>query len=437
MKLHIGIDDTDSPQGGCTTYIAAKLAEKLLNLGAEFTDYPNIIRLNPNTPWKTRGNASICLRLDIEKEKKSIVKSYVIDLIDEYGEFSCENTNPGAVFLEGIVPSEIKAFSKHVIQEIVSLEKAEKLIDSHGLDAVGYKNRRGLIGALAAVGATLEQDHTFELIPYRCPENWGTMRKVIIDSVVKMDRELKDSTFNNLDEKGKALITPNGPDPVLYGVRGESPDAVYRAFQIIEAGESVERWMIYRTNQGTEAHFSGTIMIKEAQPYNPAVVEGIVTDSPETIRGGHVIFRIKDRSGEIDCAAYEPTGSFRHTVWELIKGDYVKVYGGIRPFKDSRTLNIEKLEILAIEEAFNYVNPRCPECGGSMASMGVWQGFRCKRCRNRDRELVKVSVEKERNLAIGFYLPDKGAQRHLTKPLERYGREKEYIPGPLFTPWIG
>jgi len=33
MLLHIGIDDTDSPRGGCTTYIAALLVERLLELG--------------------------------------------------------------------------------------------------------------------------------------------------------------------------------------------------------------------------------------------------------------------------------------------------------------------------------------------------------------------------------------------------------------------
>ncbi|MDH5495599.1 MAG: DNA-binding protein, partial [Candidatus Bathyarchaeota archaeon] len=62
VVLHIGFDDTDSPRGGCTTYIAALLVEKLQKLGATFNDYPNLIRLNPNVPWKTRGNGALCLR---------------------------------------------------------------------------------------------------------------------------------------------------------------------------------------------------------------------------------------------------------------------------------------------------------------------------------------------------------------------------------------
>ncbi|MCJ7699028.1 DNA-binding protein, partial [Candidatus Bathyarchaeota archaeon] len=61
--LHIGLDDTDSTRRGCTTYVAAVLVEELEKLGACFIDYPNLVRLNPNVPWKTRGNGALCLRI--------------------------------------------------------------------------------------------------------------------------------------------------------------------------------------------------------------------------------------------------------------------------------------------------------------------------------------------------------------------------------------
>ena len=51
MILHIGVDDTDSPKGGCTTYIAALIIESLSKLNVNFLDYPTLLRLNPNTPW--------------------------------------------------------------------------------------------------------------------------------------------------------------------------------------------------------------------------------------------------------------------------------------------------------------------------------------------------------------------------------------------------
>jgi tRNA(Ile2)-agmatinylcytidine synthase len=61
--MHIGLDDTDSAKGGCTTYLAAVLIEKLAQFQVRFIDYPRLIRLNPNVPWKTRGNGALCLSL--------------------------------------------------------------------------------------------------------------------------------------------------------------------------------------------------------------------------------------------------------------------------------------------------------------------------------------------------------------------------------------
>jgi tRNA(Ile2)-agmatinylcytidine synthase len=56
--------------------------------------------------------------------------------------------------------------------------------------------------------------------------------------------------------------------------------------------------------------------------------------------------------------------------------------------------------------------------------MGKGQGLRCKKCGYRGEELVQEAVEQGRDIVPGIYLPDKGAHRHLTKPYERYGREK-------------
>ncbi|MGW8181897.1 MAG: TiaS agmantine-binding domain-containing protein, partial [bacterium] len=210
MKLHIGLDDTDSPEGGCTTYLTAKLVEPLLDLGANFIGYPTLLRLNPNTPWKTRGNAALCLRMEIDYTKYEAVKSEVRKLIEQLGEFQCDNTNPGAVFLKGEVPDEIKEYALRVVRSIVSKNDALDLINRHGLDYLEYKNGRGIIGALAAIGGTSDEDFTYEILTYRTPANWGTPRRVNVESIVKMDEALRDCTFNNIDEIGKPLITPRG-----------------------------------------------------------------------------------------------------------------------------------------------------------------------------------------------------------------------------------
>jgi tRNA(Ile2)-agmatinylcytidine synthase len=424
MMLHIGLDDTDSPDGGCTTYVAAVLVEYLIGLGAEFKGYPTLLRLNPNTPWKTRGNASVCLRFTIEDSKYPVIKEFVKGLVDQYGEFECDNTNPGVVFLKGDVPDDIKDYSDSVVKSLVEKKFATDLIEKHDLDFLEYKNGRGLIGALAAIGGILEGDFTYELLTYRCSENWGTPRKVDLESIVGMDKSLSDCTYNNLDEKGRPMIMPRGPDPVLYGVRGETPEDVHIAMGIIQPLEPVDRWMICKSNQGTDHHFSAPVTISELEPYNPAVVKGVVSSEPETIEGGHVIFSLKDNTGMVDCAAYEPTGSFREVVRKLAPGDHVTVYSGVRIHEKEFTLNLEKLVITELAPINQSVNPKCPRCGGSTSSMGKGQGLRCKKCGNREG-LFKEQVPVERGLKLGIYLPDRGAHRHLTKPYERYGREKQ------------
>jgi len=433
------LDDTDSPRGGCTTYIAALLVGRLQELGARFIDYPNLVRLNPNVPWKTRGNGAVCLRLDMDPALGGAVKKTVVEAVERHAEFDCDNTNPGIVFHTGGVPEPLKRFAGRVIQGVAALSEAEALIEEQGSVAVGYKNLRGLIGALAAIGECLESDHTYELLAYRTPENRGKPRRLDSASIIGMDEATRGETFSNFDpEKGRPLIAPHGPDPVLFGVRGESAEAVHRAGMMVDTGEPIERWVIFRTNQGTDAHLRRVSGLSHLEPYNPAIVVGEVAAKPRTIKGGHVIFPLRDETGQVDCAAYEPTGRFRDIVRSLIAGDRVKAYGGVRASEGDwrRTLNLEKLEVLHLAPDIHLANPFCPECGGGMESMGRGKGYRCRRCGLRDRGIKKRVVEAERTLARGLFIPTPSAHRHLTKPLERYGREKRRsVPSELYEPW--
>ena len=439
MLLHIGLDDTDSPRGGCTTYIAAMLVERLLELGARFVDYPNLVRLNPNVPWKTRGNGAVCLRLELDEGLEGAVKKAVVEAVESHAEFDCDNTNPGIVFHTGGVPEPLKRFADRVIQGIVTLDEAEALIEEHCASAVGYKNMRGVIGALAAIGESLEGDHTYELLAYRTPEERGKPRRLSVDSVVEMDEAMRGETFNNFDPEAKRpLIAPHGPDPVLFGVRGESAKSVQGAGMMVEPNESIERWVIFRTNQGTDGHLRRLLRLSDLEPYNPAIVVGEAAARPRTIPGGHVLFPLKDETGSVDCAAYEPTGCFRDVVRSLLLGDRIMAYGGVRApdMKRRRTLNLEKLEVLHLAPDIRLFNPLCPECGCRMESMGRGKGYRCRRCGLRGPSLTKQVVEVERGLAPGLYIPPPRAHRHLTKPWERYGREKSlHIPAGLYEPW--
>jgi tRNA(Ile2)-agmatinylcytidine synthase len=439
MHLHIGVDDTDSLSGGCTTYICALIVEQLSRLSdVEFVDYPNLVRLNPNVPWKTRGNGAVCLRVNVAENDLEKIEELTLEKVEQESKFEDPGTNPGVVFYSGEISAELKDFSNRAVQDIVTLREAVKIIKKIKAEAFGYKSGRGIIGALAAIGQNLSGDHTYEIVAYRSRANYGTARQVDVESVRKMDELTSPLTFNNIDfETGRMLITPRGLDPILFGVRGETPEAVKRAFQMVKVNEEIERWVIFRCNHGTDAHLKRVNSISEIKPYRPIIVTGLVSSKPKTMIGGHVIFELKDATGRINCAAYEPTGGFRNIVRNLAVGDLIEVCGGVRRAskKYSRVVNLEKIRILKLADVYLYENPLCPSCRSRMESSGRGQGFRCRKCHAHLRDAEKVPVKIERHVKEGLYIPPPRAHRHLTKPLSRYGREKIGVQVNLIEEW--
>jgi tRNA(Ile2)-agmatinylcytidine synthase len=419
--LHIGIDDTDSKKGMCTTYIGAVVADKLKEIGVKFIDFPKLIRLNPNIPWKTRGNCSVAIEIQAPDKKISVIKNTVLKTVEELAELHVETTNPGVVFYQGRkIPPNLKAFSKKVVQDVVTIEEAEILAQKIGAEVHKFKLGRGIIGSLAAIGNTLERDRTYELIAYRTLENRGTARKVDSTSVIEMDKKTFPNTFDNLDPStGEIRITPHTPCPILYGIRGENSSAVEKAHKLVRASEPIERVIVYKTNQGTDEHLRRA-KISEARPYWSVIVDGTVCQAPRVIPGGHVIFRIRDGTGEIDCAAYEPTRQFREIVRKLIVGDKVRVYGGIKERLElPLTTNLEKLAILKLAPLLRKENPKCQICGKRMKSEGKDKGYSCKRCKVKAPAGSAKIVEVKREIDLGMFEVPPRCRRHLAKPLVR------------------
>ncbi len=428
MELHIGIDDTDSTKGGCTTYIAARLVEKFSKIDIQFLDYPNIIRLNPNIPHKTRGNAAVALRVHVLKEHYDLLQEVVLQEIEENSRLENSGTDPAVVFIRGKPTGKIKRFSQKALWDVVPADDALTALRQSGAVAASYGTRLGLVGALAAVGQILDRDHTFELVAYRKRENWGTPRRVDENSAKRVERLTEPDTFNSYDFKNKRmLVTPHGPDPVLLGVRGESPQIVFKAFHMLEIHEPVERWVIFRTNHGTDAHLNSAYLNDHVVEYRPAVLKGVVASRPKRILGGHVFFEVRYNEGTLGCAAFEPTGEFRGVVARLLPGDEVTVYGGAKKHDAAHpvTINLEKIRIDRLMDETTVENPTCPRCKKHMKSAGKGQGYRCEKCSLSAPTAHKQVVRKQRTLRAGYYVPDKKAHRHLTKPLSRYGLEKE------------
>jgi tRNA(Ile2)-agmatinylcytidine synthase len=418
----IGIDDTDSNEGMCTTYLGALLLEELQEYGT-VEALPLLVRLNPTIPYKTRGNAAVALKLKTDCPEKVI--AHVISRIEELARMECEKTNPGAVFIlekdyDNLKPI-LMSFLEEAVKEVIEIEKAKDLISEFGIASKSFKNGRGIIGALAACGAMLnpeEWDCTFEHLAYRQKARWGTPRDVDKESFFEADRETYPETWDTVDLTNRLVVcVPRSADPVLFGIRGEDPEIVNKAAALIRA-EPVERFAVYRTNQGTDMHLLPAQSIAEIRDMHSYRLEGTVSAAPKTIEGGHVIFAVRDREGdEIDCAAFEPTKNFRYLIRKLVPGDRVVLSGSVT----SGTLNIEKIEIKALTSVYREENPKCPECGKHMKSAGQGQGFRCKKCGTLS--LSKAKSETERDLEPGLYEVPPCARRHLAKPLAREKRQ--------------
>ena len=155
-----------------------------------------------------------------------------------------------------------------------------------------------------------------------------------------------------------------------------------RAFQSLLPIENLAGHMIVRSNQGTGAHLTEEISLDASRAFSSGKVIGIVVSIPHPEIGGHVFFSLKNSSGEITCACYEPTAEFRKNVSNLLPGDLIEVGGGVRKATSlhSKVLNLEYLRPLKLKPQVKRSNPKCPNCQSGTSSQGRDQGFRCKRC---------------------------------------------------------
>lgn len=425
--MHIGIDDTDSKEGMCTTYVGAVIIDELKYRGVDIVGYPKLIRLNPLWKHKTRGNCSVSFSIDTEENKIQDLKRMVLNTVEELADLKVETTTPGVAFYEGDnIPGKLRSFSKRVVREVVTIREAEEIAEKTGAEIHKFRIGRGVIGALASIGHQLEEDWTFELIAYRIKENWGKPRRVDERSVWEMDSRTYPRTFDNLDSEAREIhITPHTPCPILYGIRGETPRDVINAQEIVKEREPIERTIIYKTNQGTDEHFKSA-KIEDAKPYHSVIIDGEVIRKPETIVGGHVIFTIQDETGKSDCAAYEPTRQFRDIIRKIEVGDKVRVYGGIKEKPElPLTINLEKIEILELTPKKKKLNPTCEECGRKMKSAGKNKGYTCRKCRINLPEKAAEIIEVKREIERGLHEVPPRARRHLGMPLIRVNSPSE------------
>jgi len=426
----VGIDDTDSRKGMCTTYLCAYLVDALRNRnynhGEVSVSTPRLVRLNPSIPYKTRGNGAVAFEITTTTARTRLedVKELVISTVSKFSELDDANTNPGVVFIEdesrsNLRVNQLKSYYERAVRTVLTQKDALAIIAESGFDYFGLKNKRGIIGALAAAAFVMLQryhryDFTYELMAYREKDRWGAPRRIDEHSVWEADAATYPLTWDTVDVANRRIVfAPHSPCPVLFGIRGDSVDAIYKAYKIIDS-EPVERIMLFITNQGTDFHLITHGTGQKLLDYHSYILDGVVESNPCTLVGGHVLFKLSlpTLSTRVDCIAYEPTKGFRNIIRKLRHGDEVRVFGSFK----RGTLNLEKIEIKSLNKE-ELRNPRCEQCGRSMESAGRGQGYRCKHC-NTKREAKEV-VTINRAIEVGLYEVPPVARRHISKPLIR------------------
>ncbi|MBP1662332.1 MAG: putative DNA-binding protein containing a Zn-ribbon domain, partial [Thermoplasmatales archaeon] len=209
---------------------------------------------------------------ELSEQQQSNLVGVVKEIVESQARVEDANTNPGFVVLSTKPSCELY---RKAVTTLVALEEVLAILKDHHAVYEGYKNKRGLIGATAAVSWE-PGDRTYEIITYRPRERWGTKRQVDARSVQQMDMKCT-GTFDNYDTLNRHnRLVPASPCPILYGIRGENPEELRLAVELVKS-EPMESWLLFETNQGTDDHLMRKSIVK-VQSFESVIVQGTVVE---------------------------------------------------------------------------------------------------------------------------------------------------------------
>ncbi|HTY51958.1 MAG TPA: sugar-specific transcriptional regulator TrmB [Methanomicrobiales archaeon] len=158
--LAIGIDDTDTPEGGATFALALALHQHLSTLGGVMPIGHHVVMLNPENPDRTGGNSASFIELAAEPALCPQIREHSLRFVSD------EALSPewGIAIKGGFtVPRDLREFGNRARTGRVTREEAGEMARRHGIFMSGG---RGTIGALAAVSC-IGLDNSILLDPKR------------------------------------------------------------------------------------------------------------------------------------------------------------------------------------------------------------------------------------------------------------------------------
>ena len=423
----LAVDDTDGKNGGCTTYVITKIISEI---GLDLIGFPMLVRLNPNIPYKTRGNAALAAEFgrgvgrririgefgkkpiysyenyeDIQDYEEYLNKAWKIVLEDAHIED--EKTNPGMIAVNH-KPDE--SIYLETVRKVRTIESAMHYLMENEIPFRFEKNGRGLIGALAAASWNPGR-LTYETIFYRYPHPDRIDKKLSLEIAGEIDR--LPGTFNNIDPENRhAAIFPSPTTPVMMGIRSLNTDPIPMIQAIISSKYKIryDGFITFQTNQATDDHYiCNPREIEEMSSYS---IMATVADRPKKIHGGHGFFTCSYNGRYYNVAVFEPSKRMRSVLDGIFPGDVIHLYASFK----RGTFNAEKISVTSRARLFVRRSPICDICGGPCRNTGSGR-FRCVAC-GWIQEYPQYE-EIIRNQPLSYEAPV-ASRRHLVAPLESH-----------------
>ena len=431
----LALDDTDSLDGGCTTYTFDQILRELNQLSVTGSPWSissdeRLVRLWPFAARRTRGNASVSARMIVHESGEDLFLKTLGLLFEKYvqkptnsvptSHHSNRTQYPASPVLIWFKkkPSEInywRAVSSEVDLNsvITDLEQDQNaIIWSHG-------ELHGAIGAQAAASWNGTELCTWELTAYRSKSMFGLPRIVPQIIVEEMDSKFEKTFLNRDPTKEKSFIAPRSNCPVLYGIRSRdslSSESAHLWMQSRDGIEKSSHYRIWRTNQATDDHLTGKWRGHVISP--PAVLEkghaSVVIEGRFITDSMNFVDEIEsDRI--IAIVAFAQGGFVNSLLREMHVGDEIECMGLISP---NGEVHAEKIRIIN-PILRNRKRPLC-ECGRRMKKMGKNQGIRCSSCKKTmpDSWIGEKFIQPLQAYQ-GWVQPSIDSRRHLASPLEQ------------------
>ena len=406
VLCRIGLDDTDHVDIGCTT----SSFDLLLTEISQFIDCKvierRLVRLWPFAIRRTRGNGALAAILEIPddgvEKLERICKDWFSELLVQVSHHppSEFQASPCLVILFGTAPDYWywDAVRKNVDSELLLEDALQR-----GAIVLRSESSFGVVGACAAISWENTRNSSWELISWRDESRIGTKRMVSPESVMELEKNHPETFLNRDPTKGKGMIAPRTPCPVLYGIRGSTYSAVEKAHEWLQSRGDVETslsFAIHRTNQLSDDHIESS-------------TSGTVTSMPKETKGGHANISVFSSGNSLRLVAFSEGGPVNRLLRSLIPGDRITWSGLLSP---DGSIHLEKIKL---DSATARIVGRPVCCSKTMRSSGRGQVIRCLSCgRTEGRAWQCIDYETAMGHSIGEWVePSPSNRRHLSRPL--------------------